>query len=116
MNPDKSRRRSGEILLPLGVVWAAETVRAGEGMGIRDAGIRGMREKTMPKAYWITCYRSITNALTRDAYTNLAIPAVLAGGGRFLARGNPAKTYEAGVDLRTVLIEFDSIAQATAAY
>jgi uncharacterized protein (DUF1330 family) len=85
-------------------------------MVMRSAGIHGMREKIMPKAYWITCYRSITNALARDAYTNLAIPAVLAGGGRFLARGNPAKTYEAGVNLRTVLIEFDSVAQATAAY
>jgi uncharacterized protein (DUF1330 family) len=32
-------------------------------------------------------------------------------GGRFPARGNPAKTYEGGIDLRTVLIEFDSLPQ-----
>ena len=30
----------------------------------------------------------------REAYTRLAVPAVLASGGRYLARGDPAKTYE----------------------
>ena len=42
--------------------------------------------------------------------------AVLASGGRFLARGLPAKTYEGGIDQRTVLVEFDSLAQAIAAH
>jgi uncharacterized protein (DUF1330 family) len=37
-------------------------------------------------------------------------------GGRFLARGVAAKTYEAGVAERTVLIEFDSVEQAIAAH
>jgi hypothetical protein len=37
-------------------------------------------------------------------------------GGRFLARGQPAKVYEAGVMERTVVIEFDSAEQAIAAY
>lgn len=37
-------------------------------------------------------------------------------GGRYLARGMPAKTYEAGLNQRTVLIEFDSVAQAIAAH
>jgi hypothetical protein len=46
--------------------------------------------------------------------TRLAVPAVLAAGGHFLAGGNPAKVYEDGVDQRTVLIEFDSLAQAIA--
>ena len=49
-------------------------------------------------------------------YTKLAVPAVLASGGRFLARGNPAKTCEGGIDQRTVLVEFDSLAQAIAAH
>ena len=31
-------------------------------------------------------------------------------------RGSPAKVYEAGVDQRTVVIEFDSLQQALAAH
>jgi uncharacterized protein (DUF1330 family) len=37
-------------------------------------------------------------------------------GGRFLTRGIPAKTYEHGIKERTVVIEFDSLAQAIAAH
>ena len=37
-------------------------------------------------------------------------------GGRFLARGQPARVFEAGVMERTVIIEFDSVDQAVAAY
>jgi uncharacterized protein (DUF1330 family) len=74
------------------------------------------REEPVAKAYWVACYRSISNTVAREAYTALAIPAVLAAGGRYLARGNPIKTYEAGANLRTVLVEFESLAQAIAAY
>jgi uncharacterized protein (DUF1330 family) len=70
----------------------------------------------MAKAYWVVCYRSISDPAAREAYTKLAVPAVLAAGGRFLARGNPAKTYEGGIDQRTVLIEFDSLDKAIAAH
>jgi uncharacterized protein (DUF1330 family) len=52
----------------------------------------------------------------REEYTKLAVPAVLAAGRRFLARGNPAKVYEDGIDHRTVLIEFGSLAEAIAAH
>jgi uncharacterized protein (DUF1330 family) len=70
----------------------------------------------MAKAYWVVCYRSIADPVARDEYTKLAVPAVLANGGRFLARGIPAKTYESGIDQRTVLVEFDNLAQAIAAH
>jgi uncharacterized protein (DUF1330 family) len=70
----------------------------------------------MGKAYWIACYRSISDPAAREEYTKIAVPAVLAGGGRYLARGLPAKTYEGGISQRTVLVEFDSLAQAIAAY
>ena len=50
----------------------------------------------MAKAYWVVCYRSISDPAARDAYTK--VPAVLASGGQFLARGLPAKTYEGGID------------------
>ena len=70
----------------------------------------------MAKAYWVGCYRSISNPAALAEYAKIAGPAIMAGGGRFLARGGVAKTYEAGLDQRTVLIEFDSVAQAIAAH
>jgi uncharacterized protein (DUF1330 family) len=74
------------------------------------------KEDTMAKAYWFSVYRSISNPAALAEYAKLAGPAITAGGGRFLARGTPSKTYEAGLDQRTVLIEFDSVAQAMAAH
>jgi uncharacterized protein (DUF1330 family) len=70
----------------------------------------------MAKAYWVATYRSISNPDALAAYAKLAGPAIMAAGGKFLARGLPSKTYEAGLNQRTVLIEFDSLAQATAAH
>ena len=70
----------------------------------------------MPKAYWISAYRAVKNAEKLAAYAKLAGPALAAGGARFLARGEPAKVYELGLKQRTVLIEFDSVAQAMAAH
>ena len=70
----------------------------------------------MAKAYWISCYRSVRNPDAVAAYAKLAGPALKAAGGRPLARGTPAQTYEAGLKLRTVLIEFDSVAHAIAAH
>ena len=70
----------------------------------------------MAKAYWVSCYRSISNPDAVAAYAKLAGPALAAAGGRFLARGIPAQTYEAGVKQRMVLVEFDSMAVATACH
>ncbi len=70
----------------------------------------------MPKAYWISTYRSVNDAEKLAAYAKLAGPSIAAGGGRFLARGEPAKVYELGMKQRTVLIEFDSVAQAIATH
>ena len=46
----------------------------------------------------------------------LAGPALRGAGARFLARGVPAQVYEGGLKMRTVLIEFDSVAAAIAAH
>jgi uncharacterized protein (DUF1330 family) len=70
----------------------------------------------MSKAYWISAYRSVRDEAALAAYAKLAAPALQAGGGRFLARGLPACVYENGLNQRTVLIEFDSVAQAVAAH
>ena len=70
----------------------------------------------MAKAYWIAAYRSVRDQEVLAAYAKLAGPALQAAGGRFLARGLPARVYEGGLDQRIVLIEFDSVAQAIAAH
>jgi uncharacterized protein (DUF1330 family) len=70
----------------------------------------------MAKAYWIAFYRSIKNPDALAAYAKLAGPAIQGAGGRFVVRGMPAKTYEAGVNQRAVMIEFDSVQAATAAH
>jgi uncharacterized protein (DUF1330 family) len=70
----------------------------------------------MAKAYWVACYRSISNPDALAEYAKLAGPAITAAGGRFLARGTAAKAYEAGVAQRVVIIEFDSLEVAVAAH
>ena len=70
----------------------------------------------MAKAYWISAYRSINDNDALAAYAKLAGPSLTAGGGKFLARGVPAAVRESGLQQRTVLIEFDSLAAALAAY
>jgi len=70
----------------------------------------------MAKAYWICLYRSISKPEAVAEYAKLAGPAIQSGGGRFLARGIAAKTYEEGIAQRTIVIEFDSVQQATATF
>ncbi len=70
----------------------------------------------MPKGYWVTTYRSISDRSKLEAYAKLAPPAVAPFGGRYLARGNPAHAYEAGQIERIVISEFPSLERANAAY
>ena len=71
----------------------------------------------MPKAYWVICHRSTKSAEKFAAFTTLAYPAIHAAGGRFLVRTSKvAKTYEHGLNDRTVVIEFENLAKAMAAY
>lgn len=70
----------------------------------------------MSKAYWVTAYREVYDQEKLAAYAKLAGPAIVAGGGRFLARGEPDATFESGLMQRLVIIEFDSVEQAVAAH
>jgi uncharacterized protein (DUF1330 family) len=70
----------------------------------------------MAKGYWIASYKSISDPAALAEYAKLAGPAITSAGGRFLARGVPATTFENGVHLRIVVIEFDSVEQAVAGY
>jgi uncharacterized protein (DUF1330 family) len=82
----------------------------------RSARSIALEENNMAKGYWITCYREITDPLKLAAYAKLAGPAIVSAGGRFLARGAPAKVYEGGLEQRTVVVEFESVAHAIAAH
>lgn len=70
----------------------------------------------MAKAYWIASYNSVKDQNKLAAYAKLALPAIEAAGGKFLARGNPAKVYENTANARTVLIEFPSVEAAISAH
>jgi len=70
----------------------------------------------MRKAYWINTFTVVTDQAKLADYIALAGPAMIAAGGRFLARGNPAYAFESGTTERTTLIEFDSVEQALDAY
>jgi uncharacterized protein (DUF1330 family) len=77
----------------------------------------GNREGTsMPKGYWITAYRAVKDKDKLAKYAQLAAPAIAAGGGKYLVRGEAAHVYEAGIKTRTIVIEFDSVAAAIATH
>ena len=63
----------------------------------------------MKKGYWIVAYRSISDESSVKAYGALAVSAVQSFGGRFLTRSmSQVQPQEAGLPLRTVVVEFDS--------
>jgi uncharacterized protein (DUF1330 family) len=70
----------------------------------------------MSKAYWVSTYHAIHNEVALAAYAKLAGPALTAAGGKFIVRGMPQKAKEAGKLMRVVIIEFESLAAAQAAY
>jgi len=70
----------------------------------------------MAKGYWITLYHSVSDPAALAEYAKKASVAIEAGGGRFIVRGMPAKTAEAGLMDRSIVIEFDSVEKAIATY
>jgi uncharacterized protein (DUF1330 family) len=70
----------------------------------------------MAHGYWVIEFRSVSNQDAVDRYAAIAGPAIRAHGGRVLAGGVPAATFEVGLPLRAALVEFDSVDLAIAAY
>jgi uncharacterized protein (DUF1330 family) len=68
------------------------------------------------KGYWVVCYKSVSSPTAVSEYAKLAATALEALGGRLIVSGNPAKTQEAGVDQRVVIVEFENLEKAIAAY
>ena len=70
----------------------------------------------MPKGYMLSAHRSLADTEKADAYRALALPAMEAMGGRMLAATSNVVAKENGLAERTVLIEFESMEAAIAAY
>ena len=70
----------------------------------------------MAKGYWVACYREINDAEALENYSTLATAAIEGAGGRFLSRGPAVAAHEAGWLERSVIVEFDSVAEAIAGY
>jgi uncharacterized protein (DUF1330 family) len=66
--------------------------------------------------YWVVCYKSVSNPATLSEYAKLAATALEALGGRVIVGGKPARTQEAGVDQSVVIVEFENLEKAIAAY
>ncbi len=71
----------------------------------------------MKKGNWFVVYRSVSDESEVKAYAALALPAVESCGGRFLTRStSQIQSHEAGLQLRTILVEFDSYEIALAVH
>ena len=70
----------------------------------------------MPKAYWVTWYRAIRDQAAHAQYATLAGPAIESHGGTFLVRGMSSAAPEGTTNERAVIVEFESLAEALAAY
>jgi uncharacterized protein (DUF1330 family) len=70
----------------------------------------------MAKGYWVSAYRKVLKPEQVAEYSKLATSAIQASGGRVLARGIAAVAHGGGIAERTVLVEFDSIDEAIAAF
>jgi uncharacterized protein (DUF1330 family) len=71
----------------------------------------------MAKAYWVTWYRTIADPVAHaKKCAQLAGPAIAAFGGRFIVRAMSAVAPEGQRNERAVIVEFDSVSQAVAAY
>ena len=71
----------------------------------------------MKKGYWVVAYRSISDESAVKAYAPLAVQAIQSFGGRFLTSStSQVQAHEAGLQQRTIVVEFDSYDIALAAY
>jgi uncharacterized protein (DUF1330 family) len=73
-------------------------------------------EIQMAKGYWVSVYKKIMKPEQAAEYAKIATQAIAEGGGRPLVRGVAAMAQGEGAIERTVVIEFDSLDAAVAAY
>ena len=66
--------------------------------------------------YWVVSYNSVSDPDAVFEYAKLAGTALEALGGRVIVASKPAKTHESGVDELVVVVEFENLEKAIAAY
>lgn len=70
----------------------------------------------MPKGYWVTIYRKISDPAKLAKYAEMAPKATAPFGCKYVARGTAASAYEAGLKERIVISEYPSLEKAIEAY
>jgi uncharacterized protein (DUF1330 family) len=71
----------------------------------------------MKKGYWVVAYRTVGDEAAMQNYVPLAVSALDKFGARTLVPpGSAVTAFEAGLKLKTVVVEFDSYGIALAAY
>ena len=70
----------------------------------------------MNKILQVVIYKSVSNEKKLAKYAELAGPAMIKAGAKFLARGLPVAVREAGEKTRTVVIEWENLEVANNAY
>jgi uncharacterized protein (DUF1330 family) len=70
----------------------------------------------MSDAYLFVSYKQAADPSHLAAYGALAVPAIEQFGGTMIAKADPSHIYEAGQRELTVLVRFNSVAEATALY
>jgi uncharacterized protein (DUF1330 family) len=70
----------------------------------------------MPGAYLIVLYDRIGEPEKLAPYAELAAGPIQAAGGKIIAKDTPAKAYEAGSELLSVVVSFDSVDAAIGLY
>ena len=71
----------------------------------------------MKKGYWVVAYHTVGDAATMKSYMELAVAALAPFGARTLVPpGSAVTAHEAGLQQMTVVVEFDSYADALAAH
>ena len=68
------------------------------------------------KGYWVVCYKSVSNPAAVSEYMKLAGTALEKLGGRVIVGSKPAKTHELGAEQTVVVVEFENLEKAIAAY
>lgn len=67
-------------------------------------------------AHFLSIYRATHDEAKLAAYRELGGPALVAAGGRIVARATASAAFESGLRDRVVIIEFDDVDAAVAAY
>jgi uncharacterized protein (DUF1330 family) len=70
----------------------------------------------LKKGYWVVAYRSVSDESALKEYGKLAIPAIQAGGGKAIIRTPNVEARESGINQRVVVMEFENLEKAIAAY